>query len=310
MEEPELHPDLRARLEEGAGAPPLHTVSVDTARAGLLARYGSLERVAVASVEDLTISGGRGDIRIRIYRAKFEVAPVVVYFHGGGFVTGSLDTHDALCRYLCVGSNVTLVAVDYPLAPEYRYPAALNDCLDATRWVFENASTIGCDARRLVLAGDSAGANLAAVVALSLSSSGGPLSSAQLLAYPVVDASNLQRKSYLERGEGCGLTAEAMQWFFGHYLDRPEQAHDPMVSPLLYNDLSCLPPTWLLTAEFDPLRDEGLEFAKRLEFSGVDLCHVHQSDANHGFLNWAGTNEPSKQVLDAACKWLASRVRP
>ena len=309
MSASDLHPALVAHLEASAGAPPLHTVSVETARAGLLARFGSLQGEAVASVEDWIIAGRRGDIRIRIYRNDPEAKrPILVYFHGGGFVVGNLDTHDASCRYLCAGANVTVVSVDYALAPENKYPAGLHDCIDATRWVAENATSIGGDPARIALGGDSAGASLAAVVALHLVSAGDQQLSGLLLAYPVADAPDLRRDSYRERGDGFGLTAEGMKWFFEHYLERPEQARDPSVAPLRWKDTAGLPPTWLLTAEYDPLRDEGIEFARKLEASGVDVVHVHQDDGNHGFMNWAGTNEPSKQALDAACKWLSLRL--
>lgn len=302
---PQLHPELTALLTAPAPGPQ----TVHEARAGLLTRYGSLPRPEVAYVKDLAIDGSRGPIKLRVYGPGNEgPSPVLVFFHGGGFVLGSVETHDALCRAICLGAGVVVVSVDYALAPEHPFPAGLEDCIAALRWVAQHAETIGGNPRKLVLGGDSAGANLAVVSALQCLKSGGPALAALLLAYPVVDAPDRSRPSYVERGEGFGLTAAAMDFFFAQYLDDPALAHDPRVSPLRSEDLSALPSIWLLTAEFDPLRDEGIAFAQALGGAGVAVEHVHFHDANHGFLAWAGTNEPSARGLSTACEWLKGQL--
>ena len=261
----------------------------------------------VFQVTDRAIDGGR--LRLRIYRPHNRgTAPILVFFHGGGFVLGSVDTHDALCRRLCVGADAVTVSVDYALAPEHKFPAGLDDCVAAIRWVTEHAAEFGGDPDRVALAGDSAGANLAIVSALRLLRTAGLSFRALLAAYPVTDAPDLARASYVERGAGFGLTTQAMIWFFDHYLDEPGRASDPDVSPSRSPDLAGLPPTYVVTAEFDPLRDEGIEFALKLAAAGVAVVHAHHDDANHGFLSWAGTNEPSQVALDAACTWLTAQL--
>jgi len=308
MAEPELHPALLARLQEVANGPAMQTLPVEVVRANLLARYGSLPSAPVGSVEDRTVSGDRGGLRLRIYRPDLTGPhPVLVFIHGGGFVIGSIETHDALCRQLCVGGKVAVVSVEYALAPEHRFPAGLEDSICAVRWVAGHAHEFGGDARRIILGGDSAGANLAVAGTLQLLDQGEATITGLLLAYPVTDAPNLARPSYTERGTGFGLTADGMHWFFEHYIDRPDRAVDPLVAILRSQRLADLPATWLLTTEFDPLRDEGIEFAAKLEAAGVDLTHVHDSSANHGFLAWAGTNEPSRRALEAACAWIGAR---
>jgi acetyl esterase len=260
-------------------------------------------------MEDRTIDAARGGLRVRIYRPDLESRrPVVVFFHGGGFVLCSIETHDAMCRSLCLGSGAVVVSVDYALAPEHRFPAGLEDCLAAVRWTAEHAGEIGGDPARLAVAGDSAGGNLAAVSALRLRDEGGPRLAAQLLVYPVTDYLDLRRPSYVERGAGFGLTADTMRWFFDLYLDGPSRADDPAVAPIRAPSLAGLPPTYVITAEYDPLRDEGIDFARRLADAGVDVTHAHRADANHGFLLWAAMNEPSAQTLDAACRWLVARL--
>jgi acetyl esterase len=280
---------------------------VETARQGLLARFGALPKMPVFEVSDRAIADGRP--ALRIYRPHGRAAaPVVIFFHGGGFVLGGLDTHDALCRRLCVGAGAVTVSVDYALAPERKFPAGLDDCIAAVRWVAEHAGEFGGDAHRVALAGDSAGANLAIVTALRLGNIEGKRFRALLSAYPVTDVPDPRRPSYIERGAGFGLTTGAMLWFFGHYLDDPDRGTDPDVAPLRSTGLAGLPPTYVITAEFDPLRDEGVEFARKLAAAGVDVAHVHRRDANHGFLAWAGTNEPSAAALDDVCAWLATRL--
>ncbi|RUZ77975.1 alpha/beta hydrolase [Mesorhizobium sp. M7A.F.Ca.US.006.01.1.1] len=300
-----LHPELRQVLEAAAGFPPIHSLPVETSRTGLAARYGGLPKVAVASVEDRTIMTAGRSVPGRLYRPACPAArPLVVFLHGGGFVLGGLESHDALCRQLCNRLAYPVLSVDYALAPEHKFPAAVDDCAAAIGWAIDNAHALGGD--RVVLAGDSAGANLALVSALLLKAKGLSVS-ALALAYPVTDAPDPTRRSYVERGEGYGLTAQSMRWFFELYLNDPAEATDPRVSPLR-SELGGLAPTYVLTAEFDPLRDEGFELADKLARSGVDVTHVHQRDANHGFLAWAGTNSPSALAIDMVCEWLSQKI--
>jgi acetyl esterase len=304
-----LHPELRRRLDEVAGRPPMHSLPVETVRAGLVARYRDLQVSPVASVEDRTIATPPRSVRVRIYGLGIGAArPLVVFLHGGGFVIGSIESHDGLCRRLCHSLGFPVLSVDYALAPEHRFPAAIEDCVAAVRWAAAHAPEFGADPDRIVLAGDSAGANLALVSTLLLAAQADIRVSALVLAYPVVDAPDDQRRSYVERGEGFGLTAQTMHWFFDHYLDDPSLAADPRVSPLRSPNLGALPPTYLLTAEYDPLRDEGIELAAALARSGVDVTHVHHDDANHAFLSWAGTNDPSARAIELVCDWVVRKV--
>ena len=194
--------------------------------------------------------------------------PGLVFFHGGGWVIGDLDSHDDLCRDLAAQAGCAVLSVDYRLAPEHRFPAAADDAIAATNWVAANAAPLGIDPKRLAVGGDSAGGNLAAVAALAARDAGRPLA-AQLLIYPVTDMSRFEGESYATCGEGYGLTAGAMVWFRDHYLTDANAARDWRVSPLLASDLGRSPPALVVTAEFDVLRSEGEAYAKRLAEAGV-----------------------------------------
>ena len=303
---PELHPALRAMLDKAAGLPPLHTVPVATIRAGDLARFSfGVVPDQVFSVEDRHIPGPRGPLWVRIYRPDDgETRPVTVFFHGSGFVICSIETHDAMCRQICRRAGTVVVSVDYALAPEHKFPAAPDDCLAAARWVAAHAFTFGADPGRICLAGDSAGANLAAVTAIRLRDEGGPPLRAQLLIYPVTDHYSVQRPSYTERGSGYGLTRDAMTWFWDLYLQDPAQGAHPYASPMRAGSLAGLPQAYVVTGGYDLLRDEGEAFAARLAEAGVPVEMVHYADMNHGFLNWVGLIDRSTEAMDAACAWL------
>ncbi len=301
-----LHPQLQAMVAISATLPPMHTIPVATIRAGDLARYDfGVAPDAVASVEDRLIPGPAGPLRVRIYRPDGEdMRPVTVFFHGGGFLICSIETHDAMCRRLCRLGRVIVVSVDYRLAPEHRFPAAPDDCLAATKWVAANAATFGGDPARLVVAGDSAGGNLAAVVALRARDEGGPALRAQVLIYPVTDHHSVQRPSYAENGMGCGLTRETMMWFWDQYVPQPADGAHPHASPIRAESLAGLPETYIVTAKYDLLRDEGEAFAERLRQDGVKVSLVRYDDMNHGFLNWVGLIDRSTEAMDATCSWL------
>ena len=280
-----LDPQARALLDqiEAAGAPPPYRLEPEEARAGfsLVATMIGPPDVRVPT-EDRAVPGAAGAVPVRVYRpASGGAAPVVVYFHGGGWVIGDLDSCDTICHRLSGGVPAVVVSVDYRLAPEYPYPAAVDDCDAVTTWVAEHAGELGADPSRLAVAGDSAGGNLAAVVARRARDRGGPPIAFQLLVYPVTDATR-SLPSYVENGSGYLLDADTMAWFYRLYLAGadPEQ---PDVSPLFVEDCSGLPPGLVVTAEFDPLRDEGEAYAERLRLAGVDVATSRYDGMIHMF---------------------------
>ena len=224
----------------------------------------------------------------------------MVFFHGSGFVLCSLDTHDGMCRNLCAGGGCVVVSVDYRLAPEEKFPAATDDCLLATRWAAEHAAEIGADPARIVVAGDSAGGNLAAVTALRVRDEGGPELCGQLLLYPVTDYHTPGTPSYVENGDGYGLTRATMEWFWDHYLAEAADALHPHASPLRAPDLSGLPPAFVMTAEYDPLRDEAEVYGRRLDAAEI----VRVPGMNHGFLFWVGVVDAAGPPMAQACAWV------
>ena len=249
----------------------MQTVPVEKIRATDLARYDiGVPRDEVASVEDRFIPGPRGDIRIRIYRPDLQPGrPILVFFHGSAFIICSIDTHDAMCRQICRRGGAVVVSVDYRLAPENKFPAAPDDCFAATKWAAEHAAEIGGDPVRLAVGGDSVGGAMAAVAAIRARDEGGPGISAQILLYPVTDHYSVQRPSYAERGSGCGLTRDAMIWAWDLYLQSREQGAHPHASPIRAPSLAGLPKAYVITGEYDLLRDEGEAFAARLQQAGV-----------------------------------------
>jgi acetyl esterase len=248
---------------------------------------------AIAGVRELSADGPHGPIPMRLYRpAGVSRPPVLVYFHGGGWVIGDLDTHDVLCRQLAAEGGVAVVSVDYRMAPEHRFPVAVDDAWAATTWVVAHAAELEVDGARLAVGGDSAGGNLAAVVALLARDAGGPRIGLQILLYPVTDLTT-ERPSYQELGEGYLLTRDSMRWFRAHYLAREEDAADFRASPLRAKSLEHLPPALVITAGFDPLRDEGEEYARRLREAGVQVDAVCFGGMIHGFV-------PMGKLIDTA----------
>lgn len=268
--------------------PALHELSPAEAREAMLKAKAifSGEEVALPRVESRTITGPNGDIGLRLYAASDErPLPVLVYLHGGGWVIGDLNTHDDLMRRIAHGSGCLVVSVDYRLAPEHKFPIPVEDCYYALTWVAENAREIGADAGRIAVGGDSAGGNLAAVVAQLTHERGGPRVAFQLLIYPVVDH-DFSRPSMRDNAEGYMLTAESMRYFWAHYVNEPSEAELPMASPLRTQNLAGLPPAHIMTAEFDPLRDEGEEYAKRLQAAGVPATMKRYDGYIHGFVTY------------------------
>ena len=241
----------------------------------------------IGAVRNLVADGPGGPIPLRVYRPAGVAAgtplPGLVFFHGGGWVIGDLDTHDVQCRQLTAEAGITVVAVDYRLAPEHKFPAAVDDAWAATRWVAAHGSELGVDAQRLAVAGDSAGGNLAAVVALLAREAGAPAIALQVLVYPVTDVS-AESLSYRDFAEGYLLTRESMRWFTNHYLKSQGEVQDWRASPLRATSLAGLPPALVVTAGFDPLRDEGAAYAARLTDAGVRVDYVCYGGMIHGFM--------------------------
>jgi acetyl esterase len=255
-------------------------------------------RRALYRVEDRWIDGPRGTLRLRIYtpRAGNDV-PACLYFHGGGYVIGSLDTHDGVCRLLAQRAGVTLIAVDYRLAPEHPFPAGVEDAFAAYRWVLENADRIGVDASRIAVAGDSAGGNLATNVGRLARDAGVPLPAFQLLVYPGTDL-NRTAPSHGTFAEGFLLTRSMLDFFVANYLTDAAEKNDPRASPLLAEDLSGLPPACVAVAGFDPLRDEGEQYADALIEAGVDVEVRSYDDLIHGFWTMGGLLDRALEAIE------------
>jgi len=292
-----LHPQARAFIDllAARGVPPTHTLAPDQARSAYRDRrsFTQPEPPPLARIESLAAQGPAGDIPLRLYapvtRAQHKgLLPVLMYFHGGGWVIGDLDTHDTLCRQLASEAGCAVVSVDYRLGPEHAFPAAVDDCIAATRWIAREAEALGLDAARMAVGGDSAGGNLAAVVALSerdapAQSLPHPLRF-QLLIYPATDMRRCA-SSHSSNGEGYVLTRDTIGYFHDHYMGAgTEQDMDWRASPLLHKSLAGLPPALVITAGFDPLRDEGLQYAQRLTESGGRSTLVNFERMIHGFI--------------------------
>ena len=295
-----LHPEARALLDLIAerGIAPIHTLSPAEARKAYLDRRAFSQPAApdVAEVRELAADGPHGAIPLRMYRplgsSAGAVLPALVYFHGGGWVIGDLETHDVLCRELANGAGCAVVAVDYRLAPEFVFPHAVDDCLAATAWLQRNAVALGIDAARLAVGGDSAGGNLAAVVTHLARDAGDLPIAFQLLIYPATDQ-RLAAASHETNGDGYLLTRDSIAYYRGHYLPDAANWLDPRSSPLLRGDLRALPPALVVTAGYDPLRDEGLQYAQALSDAGNRVSHVCFERQIHGFITMG-------RVLDEA----------
>nr|MBU6203012.1 alpha/beta hydrolase [Acidobacteriota bacterium] len=295
-----LHAQTAGVLEfmKQLGAPPLHELSPAEGRANYLAmRVPST--VELHEVRDFEAGG----VKCRLYRSSDSTsAPLLIYYHGGGWVIGDLDTHDDICRKLARDARCSVVAVDYRLAPEHPAPAALDDCIAATKWMFSNAATIGVDPARIAIGGDSAGGNLAALVSLHA----GVKPVFQLLVYPATDM-RMDYPSHRENAQGYLLTADSMTWFIGHYLQGDERKkHEPLYSPILSDDgtLKKSPPTLVITAEFDPLRDEGEAYAARLAAVGVPTSTVRFNGQIHAFFGMSELLDDAAAAIALSASYL------
>ena len=288
-----LHPQTQALLNlfEQKQLPPVYTLSPSEARASYRERrvLTQPEPPRIASVRELQAPGPAGAIALRLYRpllaetSDTRALPVLVYYHGGGWVVGDLDTHDTLCRTLANGAGCAVVSVDYRLAPEHPFPAAVDDCLAATLWVQRNASALLLDADRIAVGGDSAGGNLAAVVAISLRDAGQFALAYQLLIYPATDM-RCSAPSHVTNASGYLLTRESIAYYHDHYIQNTVDDLNWRASPLLHPDLAGLPPALVLTAGYDPLCDEGLQYAQRLSEAGTRATSICFERQIHGFI--------------------------
>lgn len=294
-----LDPQVALLIKAEANTPEMHTLSVEDARRQVLLSVNALEgeKEPVKNVEDRKIPGPGGSIPVRIYTPEGKgPLPMLVYFHGGGWVLCNLDTHDSICRALANLVGCIVVSVDYRLAPEHKYPAAVEDCYAATCWVAQNAEAIGGDPTRLAIGGDSAGGNLTAVVTLKARDENGPSIIFQLLIYPVTDYHTPGTVSYIENQKGYLLSRADMVWYFEQYLSNQDEAQDAHVSPLKVPDLSNLPPAMVITAEFDLLRDEGEAYAQRLQEAGIPVILKRYNGLIHGLF---GKDDGIEQAIQA-----------
>jgi acetyl esterase len=291
-----LHPQAQGLLDAMAaeGGPPLTEQTVEEAR-GITAGFREMigPGPEVASVRDIAIPGRAGDIGARVYEPSADPPATVLFYHGGGWVLGTLDDSDAVCRALAVESGARVVSVDYRLAPEHRFPAAADDCYDALVWAAENLAS----GTPLVVSGDSAGGNLAAVTALRARDEGGPAIALQVLVYPVVDHDFTTGSYEAYADAGLILNKPEMIWFWDHYVPDEAERSNPYASPLLAADHSGLPPAYLVIAEHDPLRDEGFAYAAKLEAAGVPVTIRHHDDQLHIFFSMVNIMESATEAV-------------
>jgi acetyl esterase len=311
-----LHPQVQAmrdRMEEQQ-APRLYTMPIEEARAAdrrsSVVTAGQTEEVA--EVTDLTVPGPAGELAARLYRpgrsgeqaATGAALPALVYFYGGGWSLGSLDTSDAICRILANAAGCVMISMSYRLAPENKFPAAVHDCYAGTAWVAQHAAELGIDPARLAVGGDSSGGNLAAAVALLARDRGGPALVHQLLVYPNTDyqADTPSMRTVVDE---YFFNPRAVHWYWGMYLAAPQDGTDPLASPLRAADLTGLPPATVITAEYDPLRDEGELYASRLEQAGVPAPLIRYDGMMHGFFTMVGVLDTAREAVAEA----AARLR-
>ena len=293
--------ELVIGLVKQSGLPEFWQLTPDQAREQYLLRVGKLApKEQIFRTTDRSIPGPGSELPIRIYQPREakpgERLPVLVWFHGGGFVIGNLDTHDSACRMLANQADCLVVAVDYRLAPEFKFPAAVEDSMAALRWVALHARELGGDPERIAVGGDSAGGNLAAVCALLARNEGHPRLAFQLLIYPCT-APEPETPSHRKFAEGYVLTRNAITWFYKQYVRSPKEFHDFRFAPLVADDLSNLPPALVLVAGFDPLRDEGVDYAKRMIEAGNRVTLVNYEGMIHGFYLMGAAVDAAKRAI-------------
>lgn len=303
-----MDPEARAYLEATAalGLPSLAEQGPVAARRHNHDRAPSLAGPVepVALVRDGRLPGPGGELGYRLYSAAPDrKLPVLLYMHGGGWVYGDVDTHDSVCRALARRAECAVVSIDYRLAPEDPFPAAVEDAWAGLEWLHGHASEVGGDPEGIAVAGDSAGGNLAAVMALRARDRGGPRIAAQVLIYPVTDC-DLSTTSYREAATGYGLTSESMFWFWDNYIADAERRKDPDASPMRANDHRKLPPALIITCELDPLASEGIAYAELLKKSGVSVEHIHELGMIHGYIRTAGVTSRTRKSWGDIARFL------
>lgn len=309
-----LHPQVQGLLTQmgSSGLKKIQDMTPEESRLTFGAVFAGLppSQQKIASAADRSIPSAAGPVKARVYTPEGKGPfPVMAYFHGGGWVFGNVDTHEGVCRELCGAVGMVVVSVDYRLSPECKYPGAVEDCLAVTKWIAANAGAINADASRLAVGGDSAGGNLAAVVAQRLRDEKGPKLAAQLLIYPVARVDGEVTKSMVENAEGYFLETASMKYFIDHYLKSPADAKQPGASPLLAKDLSGLPPALVITCEFDPLRDEGEDYGKKLKAAGVPTTISRYDGVIHGAWNFFGVLDIGRNMHTEATRWLKEQLR-
>lgn len=312
-----LDPDAETLLGmiRAAGRPLMETLSPDEARKVFAAGRAVTQPDPqdVAEVRDLSCPGPRGDIPLRAYlpidTKAHDVLPALMYYHGGGWLLGDLDSHDVACRHYANAARCRVVSVDYRMAPEHKFPAAVDDCAEATRWVIAQSTTLGIDRKRVAVAGDSAGGNLAAVMALMARDGDLPPLVFQLLVYPATDMA-MTHASYQRITDGVPLTSKTMSWFIDHYMRSPNDRNDWRASPLRAANLAGTAQALVLTASYDPLCDEGIAYAQRLEREGVRVIHLHFSDQLHGFVGQGRIIRAGTTALDMMSAALKKALWP
>jgi acetyl esterase len=305
----QLDPQMKAVLDQAAaaGGKAFHDMTPSEARTAIDTMFAAFRGTPkpINKIEDRKIPGPAGQIPARIYTpAGSGPFGALVFFHGGGWVIGNIETHDVTCRDLADGSGCVTISVDYRLAPEHKFPAAPEDCYAATKWVAENARALNIDPNRIAVGGDSAGGNLSAVVSQMARDRGGPKIAFQLLVYPATDCANESASQREFAQDGYILSRADMDWFYGHYLNGPADRSNPMVSPALAKSLTNLPPAFLLTAEVDPLRDEGEAYAAALTNAGVKVKSRRYNGVCHGFFSMAALIDAGKRAIADSCEEL------
>ena len=310
-----LDPDAAAvyRAFQEAGRPPYESGTPTQARAMYLAGrpVSNPEPPELESAKPLAIPAPHGAIPARIYTPKMlrknnGLAPCLVFYHGGGWVIGDIDSHDVVCRKLAHEGELIVISIDYRLAPEHKFPAAVDDAIAAVKWVASNAKDLGIDATRLLVGGDSAGGNLAAVVALAARDGDGPKLAGQVLIYPATDFA-MKHPSHSEPETSILLTHSVIKWFSNHYLNGPADIDNWKASPARATTLAGLPPAYLLTAGADPLRDEGNEYAKRLKEAGVPVTYKHFPGQFHGFFTMGKLLQQANVAATDIAVWLKAQ---
>jgi acetyl esterase len=300
-EQMSLDPQTKMLLDYLASlsTPPLETLTPELARKAFRLPQGEIE--PVGRVENRNIQGPEGEIPVRVYypQEAQTIYPALVYYHGGGWVVGNIDSHDNICRALTNLANCVTISVDYRLAPEHKFPAAVYDCYAAVQYVFDHAEEFQVDPARIAVGGDSAGGNLAAVISNLATDKQNPAICFQLLLYPATNIWGEPTPSMVENAEGYFLTKGTMEWFLDCYSNGEEEDKgNPLLAPILYNNFSGLPPALVITAEYDPLRDEGELYAKKLEEAGVKVELVRYDGTIHGFMSMASVISLGKSALE------------